>query len=103
MWATPQDLFDEINAEFGFTLDVCAEEYNAKCERYFTPKQDGLTQKWEGVCWMNPPYGRGVGEWIQKAKQSAEQDGATVVCLMPARTDTSWWHQHILGGEAEVR
>ena len=106
MWATPQDLFDELNAEFGFTLDVCAEEFNAKCQRYFTPKQDGLAQKWEGVCWMNPPYGRTVGDWIRKAQQSAEDNGATVVCLLPARTDTSWWHECIaphLGERVEAR
>ena len=106
MWATPQDLFDELNTEFGFTLDVCAEEFNAKCPRFFTPKQDGLAQKWEGVCWMNPPYGRTVGDWIRKAKESAEDNGTTVVCLLPARTDTSWWHECIaphLGERVEAR
>lgn len=106
MWGTPQDFFDELNAEFSFTLDVCAEEHNAKCLRFFSPKQDGLAQKWEGVCWMNPPYGRNIGQWIQKAKQSAEENGATVVCLLPARTDTAWWHELIapfLGERVEAR
>lgn len=89
-WATPQDLFDELNAEFGFGLDVCALPSSAKCEKYFTPEVDGLAQEWIGSCWMNPPYGDVIGDWIQKAKQSAE-NGATVVCLVPARVDTNWW------------
>jgi len=60
VWATPQSLFDELNAEFGFTLDVCALRENAKCDRHFTPEVDGLSQAWTGVCWMNPPYGRTI-------------------------------------------
>lgn len=101
LWATPQDFFDRLNAEFGFTLDVCALPENAKCERYFTPDEDGLRQQWQGACWMNPPYGRTIGQWVQKAYQSA-QDGATVVCLLPARTDTAWWHTWVLQAD-EVR
>lgn len=95
MWVTPQDLFDTLNEEFRFDLDVAALPENAKCARFFTPKEDGLSQKWEGSCWMNPPYGRTVGKWIEKAKQSAEENGATVVCLLPVRSDTVWWHDHI--------
>lgn len=98
VWATPQSLFDELNAEFAFTLDVCALPENAKCDRYFTPETDGLTQAWTGVCWMNPPYGRTIGQWMRKAYESA-QAGATVVALVPARTDTEWWHEWASKGE----
>lgn len=101
LWATPQDFFDRLDSEFGFTLDVCALPDNAKCERYFTPEEDGLKQLWTGVCWMNPPYGREIGIWVRKAFESAQQ-GATVVCLVPARTDTSWWHSWVMKA-AEVR
>jgi site-specific DNA-methyltransferase (adenine-specific) len=90
-WETPQWFFDQYNAEFGFTLDVCASPLNAKCARYFTRDQDGLAQPWEVVCWMNPPYGRAVDRWLAKAHASA-QAGATVVCLVKAGTDTQWWH-----------
>lgn len=94
VWATPQGLFDELNAEFGFSLDVCALPDNAKCSNFYTPEQDGLQQPWVGTCWMNPPYGRHIGKWVRKARLSA-RDGAVVVCLVPARTDTQWWHQHV--------
>ncbi len=93
-WATPQYLFDILDREFHFTLDVCADETNHKCERYFTKEQDGLLQKWEGVCWMNPPYGKTIGRWMEKARLSA-RGGAVVVCLIPARTDTRWWVENV--------
>jgi DNA N-6-adenine-methyltransferase (Dam) len=83
-WETPQDLFDELQTEFPFMLDVAAQPGNAKCSRYFTPEDNGLEQPWEGVCWMNPPYGRPLGDWMRKAYESALQGGATVVCLVPA-------------------
>lgn len=98
LWETPQDFFDELNEEFHFDLDVCALPQNAKCKRYFTPDQDGLKQEWEGVCWCNPPYGRDIGKWMKKAYES----NATVVCLVPARTDTRWFHEWVLG-KAEIR
>jgi phage N-6-adenine-methyltransferase len=101
LWETPQDFFDELNREFGFTLDVCALPENAKCQRYFTPAEDGLKQEWRGVCWCNPPYGREIGEWVEKAREAALA-GATVVCLLPARTDTAWWHNHVMEA-TEVR
>lgn len=97
-WATPQDLFDSLNAEFGFTLDVCADDWNHKTEKYFTKEQDGLAQEWTGVCWMNPPYGREIGKWMAKAVDSFSS-GATIVCLVPARTDTAWWHDYAVQGE----
>lgn len=97
-WATPQDLFDLLDREFHFSLDVCALPNNAKCSRYFTPEEDGLKQKWTGVCWMNPPYGRQIADWIKKAFESS-RSGATVVCLIPSRTDTKWWHTYVMRGE----
>lgn len=101
MWETPQAFFDELNAEFHFELDVCATAENAKCPVYYTPEVDGLSQPWRGRCWCNPPYGRDVGRWVSKAAESAD-NGALVVMLLPARTDTRWFHDYILG-KAEVR
>lgn len=97
-WATPQDLFDLLDAEFHFDLDVCATKGNAKCKRYFTEADDGLAQEWTGTCWMNPPYGRAIGDWMRKAYESTIS-GATVVCLVPARTDTDWWWDFARCGE----
>ena len=99
MWSTPQDFFDAVSAEYGpFDLDVCATSENAKCAHYFTVVEDGLTQKWWGTVWMNPPYGRAISKWVRKAYESS-LGGATVVCLLPARTDTNWWHNYCLKGE----
>ena len=81
MWETPQAFFDDLNNLFQFTLDACATPENAKCERYFTPEMDGLKQEWDGVVWCNPPYGRGVGAWVEKAHRTAEESDATVVML----------------------
>ena len=100
-WETPPEFFSEISREFCFDVDVCATPENAKCERYFTPEQNGLKQPWRGVCWCNPPYGRGVGDWVAKAAESAA-GGATVVMLLPARTDTQWFHRYIYH-RAEIR
>lgn len=97
-WATPGWLFREYDAEFGFTLDVCATPENAKCATFFTREQDGLSQEWSGVCWMNPPYGATIGEWMEKALQESGR-GVTVVCLVPARTDTGWWHDYATKGQ----
>jgi phage N-6-adenine-methyltransferase len=88
-WETPREFFDAVDEVFHFTLDVCATHSNAKCERYFTKAEDGLFQIWRGVCWMNPPYGREISLWIKKAYESG-LEGAVVVCLLPARTDTRW-------------
>ena len=98
MWETPKDFFDSINAEFQFTTDVCAIPSNAKCKDFFTPEMDGLKQEWTGVCWCNPPYGREIGKWVRKAYES----NCTVVMLLPARTDTRWFHDYIYG-KAEIR
>ena len=100
LWATPQDIFDRYNAKYNFELDVCASAENAKCQRYFTIENDGLSQDWNGVCWMNPPYGREIYNWMKKAYESS-LNGATVVCLVPARTDTKWWHEYAMKGQIE--
>lgn len=100
-WETPQDLFDRLNAEFNFTTDVCATSDTAKCKKYFTPETDGLMQNWHGVCWMNPPYGKQIGIWLQKAYNESLK-GATVVCLIPSRTDTTYWHKYCMKA-AEIR
>lgn len=111
LWATPQDLFDKLNAQYRFTLDVCATPENAKCERYFTKEQNGLNQSWAGErVWCNPPYGRGIGEWVNRcstpgyvATLNAGQplphhtsEFPLAVMLLPARTDTAWWHDYVL-------
>lgn len=89
-WATPQALFAELDAEFHFTLDPCATAENAKCDRYFTRDDDGLSQSWDGeTVFVNPPYSE-VAEWVKKAARSR----ATVVMLVPARTDTRWFHAY---------
>ena len=100
-WETPHELFKGLHAEFGFELDVCATHENAKCPVFFSREQDGLLQAWRGVCWMNPPYGNAIGDWMAKAYVSSLQ-GATVVCLVPARTDTQWWHDFAMRGEVRL-
>ena len=92
LWETPQDLFDRLNAVYHFNTDVCAIPSNAKCADFYTPEQDGLSREWRGVCWCNPPYGREIGRWVEKAANSL----AKVVMLLPARTDTKWFHDYCL-------
>ena len=101
LWETPKDLFDKLNEEFHFALDVCATPENAKCEEFYTKEQDGLKQPWKGTVWCNPPYGRQIGEWVRRAFL-ASVSGSTVVMLLPARTDTKWFHEYIYG-KAEIR
>lgn len=99
LWETPQDLFSELNKEFGFTLDPCSTHENAKCKKHFTKENDGLSQDWsKDIVFMNPPYGREIGKWVEKAYNS----NTTVVCLLPARTDTKWFHNYIYH-HAEIR
>jgi phage N-6-adenine-methyltransferase len=100
-WATPQQLFAVLNDEFGFTLDVAASRENAKCGRYFTAENDALRQSWDGTCWMNPPYGREVPRWLEKAIAESKR-GVTTVCLIPARTNTGWFHE-LCFRQGEVR
>ena len=96
MWATPQAFFDKMDKEFHFDLDVCATKENAKCARFYTVTEDGLSKSWHGMCWMNPPYGREIGKWVKKAYESVLGGGCTVVCLLPARTDTRWFQDYCL-------
>ena len=102
LWATPQAFYDQLNAEFGFTLDPCALPDNAKCAKFFTPEDDGLAQDWSGErVFCNPPYGRKIAAWVKKCHDEA-QKGALVVMLIPARTDTSYFHDYIYH-KAEIR
>ena len=98
LWSTPPDFFSALDRVFHFTLDACATAENAKCARFYTREQDGLAQPWTGNVWCNPPYGRTIGKWMRKAWESA-QNGATVVCLVPARTCTRWWHDYATKGK----
>ena len=100
MWATPQDFFNKYNAIYNFETDVCATPSNAKCKKFYCLGVDGLKQEWQGSCWMNPPYGRTIKSWVKKAYESS-LNGATVVCLLPARTDTTWWHEYCMKGNIE--
>ena len=91
-WPTPQALFDDLDLEFGFTLDPCASHENAKCPQYYTAEQDGLAQDWRSErVFCNPPYGREIAKWVKKC---AEHKGLAVM-LIPARTDTAWFHDYI--------
>jgi len=100
-WETPQDVFDYCNKYDGpLILDVCATPENTKCIRYFTKEQDGLKQDWGGNwCWMNPPYGTEIKKWVKKAWLSSCKPYTKVVCLLPARTDTKWFHEYCTKGE----
>ena len=103
-WRTPKDFFRELDQEFHFGLDAAASPENAKCERYFTPEMDGLSCSWSGygAVFCNPPSGREIGKWVQKAYSEHVHGGATIVMLIPARTDTSYFHDYIYG-KAEIR
>lgn len=102
-WATPQALFDELDAEFHFNLDPASTDLNHKCQRYFTKAEDGLLQNWGGCqVFCNPPYGRQIGRWVEKAVAEAAKPYTTVVMLLPARTDTRWFHKYIYG-QTEIR
>lgn len=98
-WATPWELFRQIDSKYGpCTLDVCAMPETAKCDAFFTPEQDGLRQEWHGVCWMNPPYGRDISRWLQKVwlEVYTLENAVRAICLLPARTDTKWWHEYVI-------
>ena len=97
-WATPQEFFDKLNWRFGpFDLDPCADADNAKCTKFFTEADDGLSHSWEGyTSFINPPYGRGIEKWIKKAYEESRNEDTKVVMLIPARTDTKYWHQYVM-------
>lgn len=101
-WATPQNVFDVLNDEFNFMLDPCATKENAKTEKFFTIEDDGLSQEWTETTFMNPPYGREIKKWVKKAYEESLK-GTVVVCLIPARTDTSYWHEYIFEKACEIR
>jgi len=95
-YETPQSLFEPLNKEFGFTLDVCATYDNTKCKDFIPPEVDGLNTNWDKnkVCWMNPPF-KTVGKWVEKAYNES-MNGTTVVCLVASRTNTNWWHNFVM-------
>lgn len=97
-WSTPADLFAELDNIFHFDLDACATALNAKCADFITKQEDALKQPWRGTVWMNPPYGRKIAAFMRKAYEESV-GGATVVCLVPARTDTVWWHRYARRGQ----
>lgn len=121
-WGTPQDLFNEYHALYSFTLDVCASSTNAKLPNFFSREDSALNHSWTGnVCWMNPPYGSeekvcktkckkkkcvkrgyhctvwvpGAYHFVKKAAEECDKNGVTTVMLLPARTDTKWFHKFI--------
>ncbi len=103
-WATPQEFFDKLNEEFHFTLDPCALPANAKCRRFYTPVEDGLSQDWGGeTVFCNPPYGRAIHRWIRKCSEESRKPNTTVVALIPARTDTRYFHEYIYQKAKEIR
>ena len=78
-WETPQEFFDSLDSLFHFTLDACALPENAKCKKFFSPKENGLEQPWHGVVWCNPPYGRKIGDWIKKGYEESHGGGGGLV------------------------
>lgn len=103
-WATPREFFDKLNAEFHFTLDPCALPTNAKCAKYYTPQDNGLSQNWGGeIVFCNPPYGRAIYDWVRKCSEESKKPNTTIVALIPARTDTRYFHEYIYNKAREVR
>ena len=102
-WTTPQDFFDKLNQEFEFTLDVASSKENHKCNKYFTEEENGLIQDWSNnVCFCNPPYGREIKKWVKKCYEEGQKENTIVVMLIPARTDTSYFHDYIYN-KSEIR
>ena len=101
-WSTPQKFYDKLNNSFGpFTLDPCSDGQNNKTDNYFTKEQNGLSQDWSGnKVFMNPPYGREIKDWLKKAYEEGQKPNTTVVCLIPARTDTKYWHNYVMKAQA---
>jgi phage N-6-adenine-methyltransferase len=110
-WTTPRTFFDSLNREFDFTLDAAALKSSALCNRWYGPDhdsldmQDAFSRDWQqdaqGNIWLNPPYGRTIKSWMQKANLEASRGGGQIVCLVPSRTDTTWWHENCI--QHEVR
>lgn len=103
-WSTPSAFFSALDAEFHFNLDPCATRQNAKCSDFYTIDIDGLTQNWGGRrVFCNPPYGRAIRDWVRKCAQESRKPGTVVVALLPARTDTGWFHDYIYQKAKEIR
>jgi len=103
-WYTPKELYNKLNEEFNFTLDPCCTEKSRKCEKYFTKKENGLIHDWSNNnVFMNPPYGNDIKYWIEKAYLESLKDNTIVVALIPARTDTSYWHNFIFNKASDIR
>jgi len=100
-WSTPYDFFKKLDWRFGpFDLDACATSDNTKCKTFFTEEENGLTQSWQGhTVFVNPPYGRGIDAWIKKGYEEAQDPDTKVVMLVPARTDTKYWHDYVMKAE----
>lgn len=99
-WSTPDWLFQQLDNEFCFTLDPCANYHNHKCKKYFTIADDGLSRSWRNESvFMNPPYGKNIKHWVKKAYEESLNLETTIVCLLPASTDTKWFHDYCLYGE----
>jgi phage N-6-adenine-methyltransferase len=102
-WETPNDLYQSLNREFNFTLDPCSQDYNHKCQKYYTQEDDGLSKDWSGeTVFCNPPYGKEIGKWVKKCHEESLKPNTKVVMLIPSRTDTKWFHKYIYN-KAEVR
>jgi len=97
-WYTPKDFFKSLDNKFNFTLDPCADAVSSKCEKYYTEKDNGLLRDWQGESvFVNPPYTRGaIKQWVKKCYEEAKKEGTKVVCLIPARTDTKYWHSYCM-------
>jgi phage N-6-adenine-methyltransferase len=102
-WSTPQDFYDKLDDEFAFTLDPCSTHENAKCKKHYTEEDNGLVQDWGGeIVFVNPPYGRAIKDWVKKCYEEAQKPNTTIVMLIPARTDTIYFHQYIYH-KSEIR
>lgn len=101
-WETPQDFYNNLNQEFNFTLDPCATKENAKCSKYYTKEQNGLLQDWTGeTVFCNPPYGRGIENWVKKCYEHWKSGGVAVMLIF-SRTDTKYFHEYIYN-KADIR
>ncbi len=104
LWSTPQDFYEKLNEEFNFDLDPCSTHENAKCEKHFTIVEDGLKQDWKGhIVFCNPPYGKVLGKWVEKCYNESLKENTTVIMLIPARTDTRYFHNYIYNKAKEIR
>ena len=103
-WATPAATYAALDAEFRFNLDPCATRANSTCADYYTKEDDGLTKDWSGRrVFCNPPYGREIGKWVKKCYEESQKPDTLAVMLIPARTDTSYFHEYIYGKAREIR